>query len=168
MNNCVHADNSIMHKLNGKFLAPMTFLVVLFAGLVTYQSMFGIQPPPVEFTQTVGSATSDGNQTLIQYSRKVHIRTHIRVMLDRTIDCGKENMTYDFPTSYRESDAGDYSFDGRLMMPFKVEPGTLCTLYTMIRYQPAFSIRTHSYYAQDLQLTIAAKQPVATTDKAVQ
>jgi hypothetical protein len=149
----------MMHKLNGRFLAPMTFAVVLFVGIISYQSMFGIQPPPAEFSQTVGSAVSDETQTLIQYSRNIHIRTHIRVMLDRTIDCGKENMTYDFPTSYREADAGDYSFDGRLMMPFKVQPGTDCVLHTMVRYQPTFSLRTHSYYAPDLHLTIAVKHP---------
>jgi hypothetical protein len=146
-----------MHKLNGRFLAPMVFLVVLFAGIITYQSLFGIQPPPVQFYQTVGLAYSDDNQTLIQYTRKIHVRTHVRVMLDRTIDCGKENVTYDFPTSYRESDAGDFSYEGRLMMPFKVESGTACTLYTMIRYQPAFSIRTHSYYAPDVHLIITPK-----------
>jgi hypothetical protein len=78
-------------------------------------------------------------------------------MYNRTIDCGKENMTYDFPPSYRESDSGDFVFDGRLMMPFKVAPGTECTLYTMIQYQPTFSIRTHSYYAPELHLTVAAK-----------
>lgn len=157
MSNCIHSENSFMHKLNGRFLAPMVFIVMAFVGLIAYQSIFGIQPPPVQFSQAIGSASSDENQTLIVYARKIHVSTHIRIMMNRSIDCGKENMTYDFPASYRESDAGDYSSDGRLMMPFKVVAGTECTLYTMVQYQPTFSIRTHSYYAPELHLTIAAK-----------
>lgn len=152
--NRAHADNSRMHKLNGRFLAPMVFIIVAFIGLVGWQSLFGIQPPPIEIHQSDAFAYATNGVTLLQYNKKMHVRSHIRIMLDRTVECGKNNLTYDFPTSYRESDVGDYAFDGRLMIPFKIDPGTSCTLYTMVRYQPTFSIRTHSYYAMEIKFKV--------------
>ena len=157
MNGCAHSENALMHRLNSRFLAPMVFIVVLFIGLISYQSIFGIQPPPAQFEQTDGTAVTDDNQTLIRFTRKVHVTTHIRIMMNRSIECGKLTMTYDFPTAYREMDAGDYVFDRRLMVPFKIDPGTSCTIYTLIQYQPTFSIRTHSYYAPEVHTVVAAK-----------
>lgn len=158
MNECVHHDNSAIDRINSKFLAPIAFLISLFICLIAYQSLFGIQPEPVDIHQTEGAAISTDRETLIQQSVKMHVRTHTRFTLNRAMECGKENTIYDFPTSYRELDEGEFFFDGRLMMPFKLDIGVTCTLRTMITYQPAFSIVAHSYYAPNLQIAITDKQ----------
>ena len=160
MNTLTRPDRILttLQKLNGKLLAPAIFLFGLVATLVTYQSIFGIQPPPIELINLSGTAYAGGpNLTLIDYKRQIQVSSSVKIVMGRTVECGE--LTYDLPTSFREKVNGVYTLNDRLILPFRVPAGTACSMFTLIQYRPTFSLRTHSYYAPVLRFEVEKLEP---------
>ena len=147
-----------LQKINGRVLAPIIFVAGLLVTLVTYQSIFGIQPPPIELTNISGTAYAGGsNLTLIDYKRQIQVSSSVRITMARTVECG--DLTYDLPTSFREKVNGVYTLNDRLILPFHVPEGTPCAMFTLIQYRPTFSLRAHSYYAPVLRFEVEKSEP---------
>jgi hypothetical protein len=156
--------HSHVHKYEGKWLMPGICLLVFFVCALIFQTLHDMDPPPVMFEESnaVGYAYGNGS-TLVEYMRKVRRNSHVRVTLDRTVECGTTNLTYDLPPAVRERDAGEYKFNDKLLLPFHVAAGTKCKLITLVQYNPILSITTHSYYAPELDFIIVPDGPLPET-----
>lgn len=125
-----------------KFVSPVSFIVVLFLLVVSYQSFFDVEPPPVQTGPSSAAAKAGPLATVVTYSRQVTIDEDTVVTIYRTLAC-EGYSTFDFSETTRRYEEGSRTAHRTLVAPFRIQPGTKCQLLSGYSYKPTFSIPWH-------------------------
>lgn len=125
-----------------KFVSPMSFIVVLFILVVSYQSFFDTHPPPIETGAASAMGRSGRLATLVVYTRSVTVNEDVNATISRQLNCAGF-PAYDFPESTRRYEEGSRTAARSLVAPFRIPPGTPCILTSSYSYKPTFSLSWH-------------------------
>lgn len=143
--------------LNEWVIAPFVFFLVVFSSVITYQTLFDIDPPPLTYENESAEGFADGNSINVIYHRTIVSNKDVNIGIARTISCGTNEITYDLPTVERYKKKGILEYVGSAVLPFSDIKGDECTLTTVVKYRPWFSIREHQYETTPIKFKVVKK-----------
>lgn len=130
-----------------------------FCSAIVYQTLVD-HDPPVTFGEGKVRAWVDlaRDATTISYTRPVIIHKNVSgVLILRSIDCTVDGyrQTFDLQPLIRNYTAGNNQNVNRLVVyPYPLQVGTKCSMGTMMRWTPPFSINEHSFSLPKVEFVV--------------
>jgi len=143
-----------IRALNEWVIAPFVFLLVVFSSIVAYQTLYDINPPPMIYENEFAKGIINGGSINVIYHRTVISKKDLIINVSRTISCGTNNITYEFPTVEVYKRIGSTEFVGSAVLPFSKIDNNECNLATVVKYRPWFSIRDHQYETTPIKFKV--------------
>lgn len=133
-----------------RLMAIAIAALLVFCTTIAYQTL-ATHEPPVTFGEGRVRAWADlaRDATTISYTRPVYVRESVSgVLILRSVDCTVDGyrQTFDLQPLIRNYRSGNNQNVNRLVVyPYPLQVGTKCSMGTIVRWTPPFSINEHSF-----------------------